>query len=266
MTQIRIATINLCDENPIKKSTLVTEWITVLSKCNIDILFIQEIYKYNIEKIASELGLKLLNINNFEGTCVFINPSKLVIIDNTHIKIKSVRKPTPSTVVSGVPSLQIYIGGIHLDDVPSLPHHMNNMLYKSSETIPLSYSMSQILDLCAKRRLPRIKEELKNIKQNDRAIIAGDFNEPSHLDLENIKTPVSIELEKNGFVDTYRHINKDSLGHTWPAGKFYKKQPKQRIDFIYTKNLKVVGSDIYDNDNDSTWLSDHKMVISDIHL
>ena len=78
---IRIATINLCDENPTKKSTLVTEWITVLSKCNIDILFIQEIYKYNIEKIASELGLKLLNINNFEGTCVFINPSKLVIID-----------------------------------------------------------------------------------------------------------------------------------------------------------------------------------------
>ena len=250
---IRIATINLCDENPTKKSTLITEWITVLSKCNIDILFIQEIYKYNIEKIASELGLKLLNINNFEGTCVFINPSKLVIIDNTHIKIKSGRKP-------------IYIGGIHLDDVPSLPHHMNNMLYKSSETIPLSYSMSQLLDLCAKRRLPRIKEELKDIKQNDRAIIAGDFNEPSHLDLENIKTPVSIELEKNGFVDTYRHINKGLLGHTWPAGKFYKKQPKQRIDFIYTKNLKVVGSDIYDNDNDSTWLSDHKMVISDINL
>lgn len=250
---IRIATINLCDENPTKKSTLVTEWITVLSKCNIDILFIQEIYKYNIEKIASELGLKLLNINNFEGTCVFINPSKLVIIDNTHIKIKSGRKP-------------IYIGGIHLDDVPSLPHHMNNMLYKSSETIPLSYSMSQLLDLCTKRRLPRIKEEMKDIKPNDRAIIAGDFNEPSHLDLENIKTPVSIELEKNGFVDTYRHINKGLLGHTWPAGKFYKKQPKQRIDFIYTKNLKVVGSDIYDNDNDSTWLSDHKMVISDINL
>jgi len=250
---IRIATINLCDENPVKKSTLIIEWITVLSKFNIDILFIQEIYTYNVEKIASELGLKLLNINNFEGIAVFINPVKLVIIDNTHIKIKSGRKP-------------IYIGGIHLDDVPSLPHHMNNMLYKSTVTIPLSYSMSQILQLCAKRRLPRIKEELKNIKQNDRAIIAGDFNEPSHLDLENIKTPVSIELEKNGFIDTYRYINKNSLGHTWPAGKFYKKQPKQRIDFIYTKNIKVVGSDIYDNDNDSTWLSDHKMVVSDVNL
>lgn len=250
---IRVATINLCDENPIKKSTLITKWLYVLSKFNIDILFLQEIYTYNIEKIASKLELKLLNINNFEKTCVLINPLKLVIIDNTYINIKSDKTP-------------IYIGGIHLDDVPALPHHMNNILYDSHEIIPLSYSMSQLLDLCKKRRLPRIKEELNNIKQNDIAIIAGDFNEPSHLDLENIKTPVSIELEKNGFVDTYRHIHKKSLGYTWPAGKFYNKEPNQRIDFIYTKNLKVVGSNTYDNHNDSEWPSDHKMVISDIEI
>ena len=114
--------------------------------------------------------------------------------------------------------------------------------------------------------MPRIKEELKNIKQNDIAIIAGDFNEPSHLDLENIKTPVSIEFEKNGFIDTYKYINKDSSGDTWPVGNFYKKEPKQRLDFIYTKNLKVVGSNTYDNHNDYEWPSDHKMVISDIEI
>ena len=247
---LRIATVNLCYENPISKTTLTTEWITVLSELKIDILFIQEIYAYNIEKMASELEMKILNINHFEGIRVLINPLLLVIIDNNHVKLKSGRKP-------------IYIGGIHLDDVPSLPHHMNNMIYKSSEIIPLSYSMQQILDLCATRRLPRIKEELKNIKHTDRAIIAGDFNEPSHLDLDNIKTPVSIELKKNGFIDTYRYIHK-GFDYTWPVGGFYKKEPEQRIDFIYTKNLKVESSHVFDNGDDAKWLSDHKMVITRI--
>ena len=169
--------------------------------------------------------MKLLNIDNLEGTCVLINPLKLVIIDNNRVKIQSSTK-------------QIYIYGVHLDDVPSLSHFMNNILYKSSEKIPLSYSLEKILKLCSKRRLPKIKDVLKNIENKDRSIIAGDFNEPSHIDLKNIKIPVSIELEKNGFVDTYRFMNKGSVGYTWPSGKFYKNEPSQRIDFIYTKKIK----------------------------
>jgi endonuclease/exonuclease/phosphatase family metal-dependent hydrolase len=120
------------------------------------------------------------------------------------------------------------------------------------------------LKLCSKRRLPKIKDILKKIENKDRTIIAGDFNEPSHLDLKNIKTPVSIELEKNGFVDTYRFMNKGSVGYTWPSGKFYKNEPSQRIDFIYTKNIKITSSTIYDNDNSYKWESDHKMLITDI--
>jgi len=250
---LRIATINLCDENPMSKTTLIKKWIAELLKLRVDILFIQEIYKYNIEKMAADLGLKLLIVNHFEGICVLINPSKLVIIDNNHVKMHSGIKP-------------IYIGGIHLDDIPSLPHHMNNMIYKSSEIIPLSLTIPQLLKLCAKRRLPRLQEELKSIKNADRAIIAGDFNEPSHLDLDNIRTPCSIELAKNGFIDTYRHMHGLSKefepGYTWPAGQFYKNAPEQRIDFIYTKNVEIVSSDTYGGG--SKWISDHKMVITDI--
>jgi endonuclease/exonuclease/phosphatase family metal-dependent hydrolase len=136
------------------------------------------------------------------------------------------------------------------------------MSYKSSETLPLSYSLNRLLKLCAKRRLPRIKEEMEELKKNDRAIIAGDFNEPSHLDLSDIKLPISKEFLKHGFVDTYRYMNGAEPGYTWPAGKFYQKEPVQRVDIIYTKNLKIVASAVYDEG--VQWLSDHRMVITDI--
>lgn len=248
---LRILTMNLCEENPGKKTLLINKWIAILSYIKGDILFLQEIGAYNLEKLSNALGLKLLNINNAEATCVLINPYKLTIIDNHHVKVKSTLKP-------------IYIGGIHLDDVPSIPHHLNHMTYKSSETIPLSYSLNRLLKLCAKRRLPRIKEEMEELKKNDRAIIAGDFNEPSHLDMPDIKLPISKEFLKHGFIDTYRSMNPSQPGYTWPAGPFYKKEPVQRVDIIYTKNLKVVRSNTYDEG--PKWLSDHKMVITDIVL
>ena len=248
---LRIITINLCDEFQGKKTTLLRKWINILNKAKGDIIFLQEINSFDLAKLTSELGMRLLNINNLEGTCVLINPYKLNMIDNNHVKTKSGIKP-------------IYIGGIHLDDVPSLPHHMNSMKYKSSETIPLSYTLEKLLKLCEKRRLPRIKEEMAKFNKTDRAIIAGDFNEPSHLDLEKIKVPVSKEFEKNGFIDTYRYMNPNQSGYTWPAGSLYKKEPNQRVDIIYTKNLKIEDSFIYDEGE--KWISDHKMVVTDLIL
>jgi endonuclease/exonuclease/phosphatase family metal-dependent hydrolase len=246
---LRIITMNMCNEHPGKKTLLINKWITILSEIKGDVVFLQEIGAYNLEKLTNALKLKLLNINNAEATCVLINPYKLTIIDNNHVKVKSTLKP-------------IYIGGIHLDDVPSIPHHLNHMTYKSSETVPLSYSLNRLLKMCAKRRLPRIKEEMEELKKNDRAIIAGDFNEPSHLDLVDIKLPISKEFLKHGFVDSYRAMHPTDPGYTWPAGKFYQKEPVQRVDIIYIKNLKIVASDVYDEGD--KWLSDHKMVITDI--
>ena len=246
---LRVLTINMCNEYPGKKNTLLNKWINIFSKIKGDVVFLQEISKFNVEKIANELNLKVLHINNLEGTCVLINPYKLTIIDNNHVKLKSGIKP-------------IYIGGIHLDDIPSLPHHMHNIPYKSSEIVPLSYSLDRVLKLCEKRRLPRIKEEMTKVKKTDRAIIAGDFNEPSHLDLDKVKVPISKEFEKHGFIDTYRQMNKTEPGNTWPAGSLYKDEPVQRVDIIYVKNLKVVKSETYDEG--AKWLSDHKMVITDL--
>jgi endonuclease/exonuclease/phosphatase family metal-dependent hydrolase len=248
---LRIITINLCNEYPGKKDGLLTRWINILTKTKGDVIFLQEIQSYNLEKLISKLNMKILDINNSDNTCVLINPYKLKIIDNKHIKLRSdTDKMRP-----------IYVSCIHLTDIPSVVHHIDGISYKSTQKIPLDYSLDKVLKLCAKNRLPVIKEELKNIKKTDRSILGGDFNEPSHLDLD-IKLPVSKELYKKGFVDTYRYINKDS-GYTWPTGSLYKKEPNMRVDMIYTKNIKIMDSKTYDSNK---WISDHKMVITDLVL
>jgi len=251
---IRILTINLCDEFPGKKTILLNKWILILSKIKGDILFLQEVNSYNIERLATSLGLKILNINNSEATSVLVNPKKLTILDNNLVKILNSRKEP------------IYIGNLHLDDIPSVMHHMNNMVYKSSVSIPISSRKATILKLCAKHRIPRLKQEIVKANHYDRAIIAGDFNEPSHLDLDHINVPVSKLLAKNGFIDTYLFSNQTAdkeYGHTWPTSLLYKKEPGQRIDMIYTKNLKIINSMVFSSLN---WISDHKMVITDVEM
>jgi len=71
-------------------------------------------------------------------------------------------------------------------------------------------------------------------------------------------------LEKNGFIDTFWYQNKgQEYGYTWPASSLYKKEPGQRIDMIYTKNLKVINSVV---SNSLNWISDHKMVVTDVEI
>ena len=253
---LRILTINLCDEFSGKKSLLLNKWVLILSKIKADILFLQEVTSYDIESLTNSLGLKILNINDLEATSVLVNPKKLTILDNNLVKLINSRKAP------------IYIGNLHLDDVPSVPHHMNCVTYKSSEIIPISYSKEKILKLCAERRLPKLKQELVKAKKYARAIIAGDFNEPSHLDLD-INVPVSKLLEKNGFIDTFWYANpniKQEDGYTWPASSLYKKEPEQRIDMIYTKKMKIIKSITYDGPKSFKWISDHKMVITDVEI
>lgn len=238
---MRVVTINLCQEFPGKKKDLIKKWITLFRKIKGDILLLQEIQNYNMVSLASALNLKILNINNEENTCVLINPQKLTIVDNFHVK----HKADPAV---------LYVAAIHLTDIPALPHYLNGKKYYGS---PLHYSLAKMLKLCAERRLPGLKSVFRQAKKTEMAILAGDFNEPSHFDLD-IPTPVSQAFEKAGFQDTFRQVN-SAPGYTWPAGGMYKRGPLQRIDFIYTKNVGTKRSKVLD-----TGLSDHKMVITDI--
>ncbi len=120
-----------------------------------------------------------------------------------------------------------------------------------------------------KTRVKEIKSILKEIKplldNADRlpVIMSGDFNTNSHLDwIELTKHyhrgyvvpwPVTIEMEKAGFTDSFREINPDPLidpGFSyWPYSKETDKSIEHsRIDFIFYKgkNLKAVDSKVID--------------------
>ena len=213
--KLKILTANLCAECMLNIDSKTTRWVKVLKVFSSDIIFLQEIDKYNVTDIASGLSMIILNIDHKNATAILIS-GKLKVIDNHHIRYKD--KP-------------IFVSNIHLTDIPSVSHHIKNISYKSSEIIPLSTPMNKILTMC-KRRLPDIKSVITQSKSLP-AIIAGDFNEPSHLDMK-LNLPVSQFMQKNKFIDSYRISNNDE-GFTWPASGFYSKEPPQRIDFIYTR-------------------------------
>lgn len=244
-THIRCITINMCKECTRNQDTSYKYITQLLEKLKVDIVFMQETNGYTLSDTA---GLHILKNTPKEHTCVMINPKKLAIIDKTHVRILQNNKT-------------VYVGAVHLDDIPSIPHHMHNITYRSSITLPLKYSMDEILQMSASRRLPRLRKEVAKANLDELAIIAGDFNEPSHLDLKTITPPCSKYMETNGFLDTYKHMHPHTIQFTWPNKHYYPNEPKQRVDYIYTRNITVVSSQISGDVQ-----SDHKMVISDILL
>jgi endonuclease/exonuclease/phosphatase family metal-dependent hydrolase len=245
-TKLRIITLNLCLECGDNKFNIAANVMSLLSKWKGDVIIFQEIEGYNLTELAKGLDMQILNTNHKEHTCVFINPKKLAVIDKYHVRKLRGQKP-------------IFIGAVHLDDVPALPHHMHMMLYVSDMTLSLNYTLDQIIELCKIRRLPRLRKELARANDSECAIIAGDYNEPSHYDLKGIMTPCSVLMAKKGYVDTYKYMHPNRTGYTWPNKEYYEGEPKQRIDYIYTRGMKVEDSRISGDSH-----SDHKMVISDV--
>ncbi|KAL3068762.1 hypothetical protein niasHS_017328 [Heterodera schachtii] len=128
-------------------------------------------------------------------------------------------------------------------------------------------------------------------------ILAGDFNEPSHLDW-TIKTshlhknlvvewPVTKHLsEKVGLIDTFRHLRPDASaepGNTWSSVWDEAFEPSDRIDFVFYKSdqMKPIRSFIYSGTeqlkklpekyrnvdteelDERDWSSDHYSVVTD---
>uniref|UniRef100_A0A914I3Z6 Endonuclease/exonuclease/phosphatase domain-containing protein n=1 Tax=Globodera rostochiensis TaxID=31243 RepID=A0A914I3Z6_GLORO len=128
-------------------------------------------------------------------------------------------------------------------------------------------------------------------------ILAGDFNEPSHLDWTNktchlhkgfvMEWPVTKYLsEKHGLVDTFRQLRPNVLetpGRTWSSVWDEAFEPSDRIDFIFYKSdqLKPVQSFTYsglealkklpekdrwvgiEELEERDWSSDHYAVVTD---
>jgi hypothetical protein len=158
---------------------------------------------------------------------------------------------------------------IHLIDYPftfytlrSIPYQNTPSIFKSkNEIVDLSYSTKSDI-------IEQILEYIKN-NSNEKIIIAGDFNEPSHLDDINNVWIISKKFSDIGMIDSYRHVNKkisrDAYGYNTDGGTccniLLEDEPLNRVDYIYTKNLEPVKSYVLKK---YAHYSDHLPVLTEI--
>ena len=108
------------------------------------------------------------------------------------------------------------------------------------------------------RRLKQATGILRYLEQNKLdslqtpLLVGGDWNNPSHLDWTQgveevfpprrpLPFPVSMQMEKNGFIDIYRNLYPDPFthpGNTWTPLR--SSVPQDRIDRLYYKSNQAV--------------------------
>lgn len=118
--------------------------------------------------------------------------------------------------VTGVRVGEVWIFSVHLDDLS----------YKKDES----------------RRLVETQWILTNLPRHTKAIIAGDFNSPSHLDVDGSVTYPSAQFEKAGWVDV-------QAGKKWTRSTWMPSRAKtvDRIDRIYIRGLEGIKGGIVDH-------------------
>lgn len=165
------------------------------------------------------------------------------------------------------------------------------------ETPPLINLRSDNLQELAKKE--SFQRHLREMTDTP-VIVAGDFNEPSHLDwIESTRDQhcgqiapynTSLQMYQWGFTDAFRFIKPDPIafpGITWSVtdkmgdGLFYPSnlpEPQDRIDYIYYgrgEKLRCTGSFKLPNKGVNNpkpnyflndWPSDHFAVIADFDL
>ena len=183
---------------------------------------------------------------------------------------------------------------VHLNDEPYQPFSVLGVKYKTDADrlsadifvktpggpIDDSYTISAHAQIARGAELSRVLKVADEIYAANGIpqIIAGDFNEPSHLDWTarairagvvpiEVAYPASMQMQKANFTDTYRAVYPDEIvymGSTWPTshgkvlseltmwddspisnehGGIVKRYLSARIDYIYVRDAYVLSSE-----------------------
>lgn len=182
---------------------------------------------------------------------------------------------------------KVYVYNCHLNAYPYGPYEIRD---KKANTVAEAIAVERNAG-----RLPQVQKFLAHIQSNVPAgasvVFTGDFNAPSHLDwVEATKNrtfnlvvpwPVSSEVHREGFQDSYRTIHKNPVtkpGYTWspgyPVPNIDADDVMDRIDFVYFRGpgLRPTDSQIVAEPGPLTdipvdpWPSDHRAVLTTFRL
>jgi endonuclease/exonuclease/phosphatase (EEP) superfamily protein YafD len=158
----------------------------------------------------------------------------------------------------------VWVYSVHLDYTKYGPYNACTD-HDSVETI-----------LADERNRTRQAEQITEWTASSAAILAGDFNSPSHLDWTaatapthcgyTIEWPTTKAFEAGGFADSFRTIHPDPAavpGNTW-SPEYPPPEPQDRIDYVLYRGVTATGSDTVGGGDG--WPSDHLAVVSDFTL
>lgn len=248
----------------------------------VDIIALQEAHTICFQRgrhFGEELAAAL-DANVYSG----INGTSLV---SRH----SIYKKQNNGAIIDVNGHKILYKVVHLTDVPFQPFQIAGVEYGKYPKIETAAAAERS---SKKSREAELEWYLRGTKSEtctidgheydvSGVIMSGDFNEPSHLDwsekaAEAKRVPFAVNwhcsrrLEGLGYIDAYRYTHPSELrypGFSWGIkgyDQWSKKAAegiikKERIDFIYTKRLDILGCSLIGPD-EPDWISDHASVIA----
>jgi len=245
--------------------------VDVINAVNPDIVALQESF---------DIGIQLADYFNF----CFIGNNDESISVLSKFPIEIIRDNQYKIILNDMDYVNFF--NVHLPAHPYQPYDIRDTLITTPAQAIHQAEQTRGIDV------DNLVEMISGLDDMMPIIVAGDFNEPSHLDWINhaanptqfqfnnsgepfvVNWPASNKMQNLELIDSYRQINPnpiESPGYTWTP--FYNvDEVHDRIDYIYYKNqieldsIFLVGSDIISDIIIENYESDHRSVFAKFKL
>lgn len=228
----------------------IEDAVKVVKDSNADVAVINEAHTHANQDAAAAmaqmLGWHHLPISSIDSAIISRWPLEVV-----HSKA-GIGLITPEATTGKQP---FYVVAIHLNDFQYQPFQAASIPYKSHSGVVGDFlsDAADLIQAAIQSRghdLNSVLDKVKGLNPNIPIVIAGDFNEPSHLDWTEaavkrglcpvaVEFPASKALHQAGFCDAFRCLNPNEVenpGHTWSTHDPGYEYRNDRIDFIYVRN------------------------------
>ena len=216
----------------------VEKQAAVLEAEDADIVFLQECFGNAAVRIGRNAGM---TVAQQDYDCAVLSPSPVRVL------------PTDTASYATAALVQTRMGevlcwSVHLTPWDYGPYRAEDFPENASEVFAQSGERARTAEA------EKILEETRRLRAEHGevpVIVAGDFNVPSSLDWTGghrpeAAWPATQKLMDAGYTDAFRTAYPDPAaapGLTWSQIEPLEKEPRDRIDFIFTKGLDVVLSD-----------------------
>jgi endonuclease/exonuclease/phosphatase family metal-dependent hydrolase len=220
----------------------------VIKKSGADVAILSEVVSFDKTDVSPQIASLLgYHVESFESNqTAIVSRFPMTRVDDAGI-VK---------LVCGRTNHSIYIVSVHFSDFPYQPNQAASIPY-CYDVCQKAYKSEASLVKQAKiargAAVAAIIEKINAIKAGESPstlpmiILAGDFNEPSHLDWTEraaaaklhpfaVAYPTSKAFQDAGLIDVFRHIYPDEVkkpGYTWPTRDPGYPYRDDRIDFIF---------------------------------